>query len=399
MKHPYITASLRGIGGQIKTNPIDFLVEEIPLYHPSGEGQHVHVTIEKRGMSTYEAIKKIASALEMPRQKIGYAGLKDAHAITRQTLSIDGANPDAVAKIEIPNLNILQVDRHGNKLRIGHLKGNRFMIRVRQVAHSSLIQVNEIIQQLSTKGVPNFFGKQRFGLRGNTHRLGEQLIRQNEVEFCREYLGRPQTIENLDIQKARQLVDAEKWAEALSHWPRRKLSDERKLLRSIVQANGNITGIFRYVSKKMKLFFISAFQSHLYNQLLTQRLDSLDRIEVGDIAYIHHKGASFVVDDVITEQKRIASFEISPSGPMYGTKTLLAEGLPGVREQAILTKYGLSLDDFSLPRLRIRGNRRPYRFKLTDPKVWWDEGVMVSFELPPGAYATTVMAEVMKPKE
>ncbi|MDM8530531.1 tRNA pseudouridine(13) synthase TruD [Anaerolineales bacterium HSG25] len=397
MKHPYITASLSGIGGQIKTSPTDFFVEEIPLYHPSGEGQHVYITIEKRGLSTYEAIKKVASALNIPRQKIGYAGLKDAHAITRQTLSIDGLEPDVVAQMMIPDINVLQTNRHGNKLRIGHLKGNRFVIRVRQVTESSLAQAQEIVNLLSTKGVPNFFGEQRFGLRGNTHCLGEQLIRQNEVEFCREYLGRPQTIENPDIQRARQLVDAEKWTEALACWPRRKLSDERKLLQSIVKANGDVTGAFRRLSKKMKLFFVSAFQSHLYNQLLTQRLDSLDKIELGDIAYVHHKGASFVVDDLIAEQKRVDSFEISPSGPMYGTKTLLAEASPGVREQALLTKYGLSLDDFSLPGLRIRGNRRPYRFRLTDPKVWWDEGVMVSFELPPGAYATTVMAEVMKP--
>ena len=397
MKHPYITNPLPGIGGQIKTMSADFLVEEIPLYHPSGAGQHVYVTIEKRGVSTYEAIKQIANVLGISRHKIGYAGLKDAHAITRQTLSIDSVEPDVIAKIEMRNIKFLHVDRHGNKLRIGHLKGNRFVIRVRQVAQSSFVQANEIIKLLSLKGVPNFFGEQRFGLRGNTHCLGEQLIRQNEAEFCREYLGRPQPMENLEIQKARQLVDAEKWAEALSHWPHRKLSDERKLLQSIVRANGDIAGIFRRLSKKMKLFFVSAFQAHLYNQLLTQRLDSLDKIEVGDIAYIHHKGASFVVEDAVTEQKRVASFEISPSGPMYGTKTLLAQGLPGIREQAVLTDYELSLDDFSLPGLRIRGNRRPYRFKLTDPKVWWDEGVMVSFELPPGAYATTVMAEVMKP--
>ncbi|MDM8518621.1 tRNA pseudouridine(13) synthase TruD [Anaerolineales bacterium HSG6] len=397
MKHPYITASLSGIGGQIKTSPTDFFVEEIPLYHPSGEGQHVYITIEKRGLSTYEAIKKVASALNIPRQKIGYAGLKDAHAITRQTLSIDGLEPDVVAQMMVPDINVLQTNCHGNKLRIGHLKGNRFVIRVRQVTESSLAQAQEIVNLLSAKGVPNFFGEQRFGLRGNTHCLGEQLIRQNEVEFCREYLGRPQTIENPVIQKARQFVDAEKWAEALACWPRRKLSDERKLLQSIVKANGDVTGAFRRLSKKMKLFFVSAFQSHLYNQLLTQRLDSLDKIELGDIAYVHHKGASFVVDDLVAEQKRVDSFEISPSGPMYGTKTLLAEASPGVREQVLLTKYGLSLDDFSLPGLRIRGNRRPYRFRLTDPKVWWDEGVMVSFELPPGAYATTVMAEVMKP--
>jgi tRNA pseudouridine13 synthase len=89
MHLPYLTADLPGIGGQLKAEPEDFFVEEIPLYLPSGEGQHVYVEIEKRDLSTFAAIKMIARALNISPGRIGYAGLKDARAITRQTLSID----------------------------------------------------------------------------------------------------------------------------------------------------------------------------------------------------------------------------------------------------------------------------------------------------------------------
>ena len=91
-----------------------------------------------------------------------------------------------------------------------------------------------------------------------------------------------------------------------------------------------------------------------------------------------------------------SAFEISPSGPLFGLKTLLAEGVPGQREQALLAQYGLSLEDFKVPGLKIQGARRPYRFKLKNAKIWWDDGLMVSFELEPGAYATMVMHELMK---
>jgi tRNA pseudouridine13 synthase len=114
------------------------------------------------------------------------------------------------------------------------------------------------------------------------------------------------------------------------------------------------------------------------------------------VAYIHGKGAAFIVQDATVEQPRADRFEISPSGPLFGPKTLLAEAEPGQRERAILAVKGLAVDDFKAPGLKVQGARRPYRFNLKQAKTWWDDGLMISFELQPGAYATTVMAEIMK---
>lgn len=391
----YLTIDQPGIGGRIKVRPEDFFVEEIPLYSPVGEGQHVYATIEKIGLSTPAAVRKIARALGISPRIIGYAGLKDAQAITRQTISIDKVPPEAIEQLNFPNIKILDVARHRNKLKMGHLAGNRFRIRVRDVSKENIKGTEAILAALVSKGVPNFFDSQRFGNRGNTDRLGELLIHSDSVEFVAEFLGRPQAHEAPSIQTARQLVDEGKWTEALSYWPD-KFSDERRMVAAIARADGNIESATKVLNKKLKIFFISAFQSQMFNSLLADRLNTIDQLENGDIAYIHQKGASFLVEDADSEQPRAERFEISPSGPMFGLKTKLAEGAPGARERKVLASYGLSLEDFQLADLKIRGTRRPYRFQLKTPEVWWDDGLMVSFELPSGSYATRVMAEIMK---
>jgi hypothetical protein len=213
---------------------------------------------------------------------------------------------------------------------------------------------------------------------------------------CPAHIDIPAYIET--IKDRRTLVDEGQWEKALQRWPGH-LADERKLLAAIVQSKGQLDPVFKVLDKKLKNFFVSAFQSALFNELLTQRLDTINYIEKGDIAYLHRNGAAFLVTEPIAEQPRVDSFEISPSGPLFGPKLLVAEELPGQREQACLAKHALTLEDFKIPGLKLRGGRRPYRFIIKNTKVDWAAEVLsVSFELPPGAYATVVMAELMKPK-
>src|SRR5438128_877822 len=128
MPLPYLTRDLPGVGGAIKLRTEDFFVQEMPLYEPSGEGEHVYCEIQKVGIPTFEAINRIAAALNVSTRDIGYAGLKDAKAITRQVLSILGTNEQAVMDLRVPDIAVQWAARHGNKLRLGHLAGNRFAI-------------------------------------------------------------------------------------------------------------------------------------------------------------------------------------------------------------------------------------------------------------------------------
>jgi tRNA pseudouridine13 synthase len=393
---PFLTEHLPGTGGRIKATPEDFVVEEIPLYEPGGEGQHVYVGLEKRGLSTRQAINSIARQLGVSTRGIGYAGLKDARAVTRQMISIDGVDPAQVEALDLPGVVILWVDRHRNKLKIGHLTGNRFTIRVRDVDNEAQAKAEAVLDELGQRGVPNYFGEQRFGVRGNTHRLGRAMLRDDANALAHEYLGNPQPGDPPLAQEARRAFDAGDYRAALANWPASQ-SDERRVLETAVRHGGDVQQGLRLLDKKLRRLFVSAYQSYLFNHLLAARIQTLDRLELGDVAFIHASGAAFLVKDPHIEQPRADRFEISPSGPLYGPKVLLAEGRPGQEEQDLLAESGLTLDKFRLPGIKLKGARRPYRFPLTEVHLGWDGGLMLSFRLPPGSYATEVLREVMKP--
>ena len=145
---PYLTIDLPGIGGCFKSCNEDFQVDEIPLYEPAGTGTHIFFRIEKNGLSTTRATSKIAASLNIRPRDIGYAGLKDAQAITRQTLSIEHIDPDRLAALDLPGIRVLEVERHTNKLKLGHLAGNRFSIKVRQADDFSPARVEAILLSL-----------------------------------------------------------------------------------------------------------------------------------------------------------------------------------------------------------------------------------------------------------
>jgi tRNA pseudouridine13 synthase len=395
---PFLTEDYPGTGGRIKAEPEDFVVEEIPLYEPSGEGQHVYVGLEKRGISTYQVISAIARRLGIPTREIGYAGLKDARAVTRQVISIDGVEPVQVEALDLPRLKILWVDRHRNKLKMGHLSGNRFTIRVRDVDNQAQAEAEEVLDELGHRGVPNYFGEQRFGVRRNTHRLGWAMLRGDASAFAHEYLGGPQTDDPPEVRVARAAFDAGDYQSALAKWPSSQ-REERRMLEAIVRHGGDVQQGMLALDKKLRRLFVSAYQSYLFNRLLAGRIQALDRLEQGDVAFIHAKGAAFLVKDLDIEQPRADCFEISPSGPLYGPKVLLAEGRPGQQERDLLKESCLSLDEFRLPGIRLKGARRPYRIPLTEAQIGWDDGLMLSFRLPPGSYATEVLREIMKPVE
>lgn len=389
----YLTAELPGIGGKIKVNNADFAVKELPLYTPCGHGQHTYIEIEKQGLSTFEAIQRIARALGISPRSVGYAGLKDARAVTVQTISVEHVPPAGIEKLELAGIRILNVSQHTNKLRIGHLRGNQFTIRIRDVLPDGQPAAQAILDVLAQHGVPNRFGEQRFGIRGDTDLLGRALVLGQAKPFVDRFVGMPHPAESPHIQYARQLYHDDKLREALDAWPRH-MQNERRVIHSLLDKPGNYDRALQSVPYKMRKFFISAYQSTLFNRLLARRLDTFDRLVVGDLAWIHSKGAVFDVKDPEIEQPRADALEISPSGPLFGFKMTMPRGVPGEMEQTLLDEESLTLDDWRAS--RFDGARRPLRFPLRESKIWFDDGLMVSFVLPPGCYATVVLDEMMK---
>jgi tRNA pseudouridine13 synthase len=396
---PYLTRSFPGVGGTIKNRAEDFFVQEVPLYEPSGEGEHVYCEIQKVGLTTFEAVARLAKALRVPSREIGYAGMKDARAVTRQVLSIAGTTPDAVMALKLPDISVLWAARHGNKLRLGHLKGNRFAIKIRDVEPTHVLKLRPVIDELTRRGMPNYFGEQRFGRRGDNDLLGAALVRGDNAGLIERLLGRPdRKNDHPRVADARAAYDADELERALDLWPG---GIERAVLARLVKT-GQVEAAVRSVDHKVRRLWVSALQSRLFNSMLARRIDSLGRLLEGDLAYKHENGACFRVDDASAEQPRADAFEISPTGPLLGSRMTEPAGEPLRLEQEVFAEYGLSARDFRSSELgRMRGARRPLRVRpeAVELAAGVDEfgpHITVAFTLPAGSFATVLVAELTK---
>jgi tRNA pseudouridine13 synthase len=339
---PYLTPDLPGVGGTIRNVAEDFVVDEVPAYEPSGEGEHIYLRVEKKNISTIQLIKEVAQKLEISSRVIGSAGLKDTHAIARQTLSVHGVSVEAVAALELDQARVLWVKRHRNKLRAGHLRGNRFTVRIRDVVEDAEARAAAIQQELATRGVPNAYGPQRFGNRGDNHLLGYYLIRDDQEGLA-------------------------------SH------------------------GV-HHLSRRLRRLFVSALQSALFNQVLAARIEAgtMDTVIEGDVAKKETTGGIFTVEDVAAERPRAAAWEISATGPIYGYKMMEAQAAAGLLESRVLARAGLTLEAFQP--VRAKGLRRPLRYNPESATCRRDEQehLVVEFFAPKGAFATVFLAELMK---
>ena len=395
--HRYLTTDIPGIGGVIKETPEDFLVAEIPLYPAEGAGEHTFAEIEKRGITTLEALRRIARGLEIPERDIGYAGMKDAKGITRQTFSIPRVAPEQLIALELPSIKILSATRHRNKLKLGHLAGNRFRIRIRGVESDSLARAEQVLDQLKERGVPNYFGQQRYGAQGNSHLIGRALLRQDYHEAIDTLIGNPAQVRDERWQSAIAAYRRGDPAESLLLFPGH-CRTEREVLQRLVKRPDGWEKAFHAVHPRLKALYLSAFQSSLFDRLLDKRLDNFDRVMTGDLAWKHDNGACFLVEDAESEAERARTFEISPTGPMFGCKMKLPSGSTLAMEEELLQVEGLASSDFDIAGgLRLEGERRPLRAPLGNPEIrLYEDYAELEFSLPKGAYATSVLREIMK---
>ncbi len=323
--------------GRYKTTPEDFAVDELAAYEPSGQGDHIWLWVEKRGLSTFDLLRELSIRLDRDERSFGVAGLKDAQAISRQWISIEHVDPAQCRGLQGERFVVRDVRRHGNKLRLGHLRGNRFAITLRGTQSGDLDLARQNLADLAVRGVPNYFGEQRFGKRGANLQKGLDVLRGDPRAFAHRM-------------------------------PRR---------------------VFGLV--------LSAVQSEVFNRVVAARIQGLGQLLPGDLAWKHDNGSVFLVEDPAVEQPRADAFAISPSGPMPGPEMTLPGGEVAAIEAAALQVLEIDVAAFGkLPFRLARGERRPLRVPLTVPEVVAvDGGLRVSFVLPKGAYATSVLRELL----
>jgi len=315
-------------GGTLRHAPEDFQVDEVPLYLPSGEGEHVYLHVRKTGHTTAHVLRELGSQLGLRPQDIGVAGLKDRHAVTTQWLSVPGKAERRLERFALDGVEVLEVSRHTNRLGMGHLKGNRFTVRVRG-AHGTADLAQATLDELSRLGIPNYFGPQRFGLGGLNAEEGLRVLR----------------------------------------------------------------GESRLRDPAVRRFLVSSVQSLIFNRFLALRLERglFDALLVGDMAKKHDTGGVFEVQDADTESLRAARGEVSATGTLFGRKVKPLTGDAGALEDEALAAWGLTPAAFS----SRKGDRRVIRMFAQDASVTPSEdGYTVSFALPRGSFATSLLREL-----
>lgn len=340
----YLTDSQLRIRGELKQAPEDFVVEEIPLYEPSGDGEHLYLWIEKRDISAEYLLNHISRSLQVHRNDIGVAGLKDRRAVTRQWISLPAEAEGVLSEFETENIRLLKQSFHTNKLKTGHLRGNRFEITLRTEQVNCFQIASAIAEKLNQIGIPNYFGDQRFGIDGETLQTGLNL------------LGGTLTPESI---------------------PRKR----RKFL--------------------MRLS-LSAVQSWLFNQVLSTRItdETVATVLPGDVLQVTASGGPFVSEETEVDQRRYDRGEVVTSGPLFGPKMKLPTREQGQFELSFLESLDLNLDHFSQFKKLTAGTRRP--LLLRDVELQIEElpvGLKFQFSLPKGAYATVVLREFLKQDE
>lgn len=356
-----------------KIAPEDFIVEELPLYNPSREGTHTFFAVQKRNVSTLEAINRLARELQVHPRNFGYAGLKDKNAVTTQILSVEGVPPERVLKIEQPAIEVLWAERHAHKLRVGHLRGNRFGITVRDLAYDHLPAIKTGMERLATDGVPNRFGAQRFGNKNDSHLIGKALVKA-EWETVVHYMLTD------DIPQANDVA--------------------RRIRRELARKSAEKAVIC--IPHRLRKLFLSAYQAYLFNCLLEKRSPHLGKLLDGDLAVKHDNGAFFLVTNARTEQRRADALEISPSGPIFGYKMRLPTDDVLALETSILVDEGIRFEAFrKVMGVRLPGTRRALRMRIRCHEVSTVDNtdIRLNFTLPAGGYATVVLEEILSDLE
>ncbi|MEZ6130044.1 MAG: tRNA pseudouridine(13) synthase TruD [Planctomycetaceae bacterium] len=319
----------------------DFDVEEIPAYMPNGSGEHLYLWIEKTDVSAADLLTRLASQLALSTRDIGVAGQKDRRAVTRQFVSVPGSCESQLGRFSDDKVRILSVTSHGNKLRTGHLNGNRFRIVLRSpndepFTAEQAADTAQRLELLSVQGFANVFGPQRFGHGGRT------------------------AIDGIAFVKGE--IKAGRW----KHQQR------------------------RFMTKMVA----SAVQSAVFNLCLANRISNGNFTQPmsGDVVCRRDGIRPFLFD----ERGQTPADTLVPMGPLPGPRMTAAAGCVQDAEIAALHNLNLTVDDFQrYPKLTPGARRRYVEYTShTSAERLPDGAICIRFELPAGTFATTVIAEI-----
>lgn len=347
-------------------NSRDFMVREVPLYSFSSQGEHLIINARKKGLNTLEMIKIFSNVLGCKASEIGYAGLKDKAATTTQYLSINKIFTKDIEKklplLEENNIKILSTTYHNNKIKIGHLKGNYFFIRLKKILPQTFNKIDFVLQNINAEGLPNYFGYQRFGKNGNNYLEGKK-ISYKDIKL------KDKRINNFLISSYQSFL--------FNQWLSLRVKIA-KIFNNFTSTQINQALKLEGISLELEKIKVIKDQPHFF------------KLFEGDVMSHYPYGKAFILEVLEkaehSSQKRFMERFITPTGLLSGQKT--------IRAKTNAWEFEKSFDDSYV---RANGSRRfgwiwleELNYRYVRENAWLE----LEFFLPKGSYATTLIEEL-----
>ena len=410
--------SFEGVGGKLRAIPEDFTVHEVSKHHPEKEnGKFAIADITVTNWETNHLVRELSKRLHVSRKRVSFAGTKDKRAKSTRHMSFYNISNKDLAKIKIKDVEIKNIYRSDRPVKIGVLLSNRFEISIRNIVNAKKEQLQDVVSFISgTGGFPNFYGVQRFGtIRPITHIVGRYLVNDEIENAVMAYVANPiKGEEDITYKLRSELEKTHDFSEALNSYPKH-LNFEKAMLNKLAVDSEDFVGALKELPKNLLTMFIYAYQSYLFNKILSRRIQKklpLNAAAVGDIILPVRKG---VIDGEIsvTERniekvnKQVSKGKAFVSAVLFGSDSKFSEGEMGKIEHKIIDEENIDPRDFiipDIPYISSAGSRRsilsPVKdlgFKLTDDEL--NKGKLaltLKFELLKGCYATSLLREFMK---
>ncbi len=411
---------MEGIGGKIRTVPKDFIVKEVSIYPLKKEkGRFTIAEITAINWETNGLVKEFSKRLHISRKRIGFAGTKDKRAKNTRLMSFHNISEDDLFKVKIKDVTIENIYRSDHPVKIGCLIGNKFEIIIRNVSEDVRSEQIEDIISIIVKngGFPNFYGIQRFGIiRPITHVVGRYIVFNDFEKAVMSYIANPIKEEDEDTYNLRdRLEKTYDFSEALKSYPNH-LNFEKAMLNKLVIDPEDFVGALNELPKNLLTMFIYAYQSYLFNRMLSERIKQklpLNKAIIGDVVFPIIKGVIDETAIIITERniekanKQILRGHAFVSGLLIGSDSVFSEGKMGVIEKNIIDCEGMDTRDFIIPEIPYISSSGSRRSLLSSVKNLQYElnnddlndgklALTLKFELKKGCYATSLLREFMK---
>jgi len=410
----YWTDEIPGIGGRLKREPEDFVVEEISRLPPeNADGDFSAVLIKHRNWELNRLVRRLSINLRIGRNKIAFAGTKDKRSIATQLMTFK-IPLEALAVISIPDVEFLSMYRTRTPTRLGALLGNRFRIVVNDVQPEEIENRLESVtaEILQLDGFPSFFGVQRFGvIRPVTHLIGKAIIRGDFEKAAMIYLTEDTEYEATECRKARQLLaETKDFKKAMETFPS-NLVFERTLLNHLSKHPTDFSGAIEKLPKNLVMMFVHAYQSFLFNRILSRRIERkipLNEPIEGDVILPqdrhglpdHRRHIPATSSNLESIRKQVKDGLGFVSGSLFGSESVLAEGSMGEIEREVIGEEAIERQDFIVPDLMLASSKGIRRELIAQVRnLSWSvdsDSVCFSFELNKGCYATSLLREYMK---